>query len=269
MIKLAFGDVISESFRFFFGNLRLFFHLVTIPWTLSVAIRVFGSLVMSDDETILAALVEKTVDILPVSIFLVAWMRVTLLGSQRLDRLPGTGWSARETAFLVHLVQVAGVTFALMATMMLMLGSLDPQALRTGIDPEVAQRQALAAPLAAGVIVSFLLALRVSWGLAGTAVDVPFSPRLSWAYGRGNGWTIVGILFLLGFTGAVVSTIVMLLVASIMRGIFGPGLGVATVGWTAAILASYAGNAVTATAQAIIFRNLLAWREGKPLPPVS
>ena len=269
MIKLAFGDVISESFRFFFGNLRLFFHVVTIPWILSVAIRVLGSLVMSDEEAILTALVEKTIDVLPVTMFLVAWLRVTLLGPQRLDRLPGLGWSARESAFLLHLIQVAGVTFALMATMMLMLGTLDPQALKAGTDPEVARRQALAAPLAGGVIVSFLLALRVSWGLAGTAVDVPFTPRLSWAYGRGNGWTIIGILFVLGFTGAVVSTVVMLIVVSIMGRIFGAGLGVATVGWTVAILASYAGNALTATAQAIIFRNLLAWREGKPLPPLA
>ena len=45
-------------------------------------------------------------------------------------------------------------------------------------------------------MVSMLLALRVSYGLAATAVDVPFSPRLSWAYGRGNGWTIIGALFL-------------------------------------------------------------------------
>lgn len=269
MIPLAFGDVVSESFRFFFANLRLFFHLVTIPWILSIAIRVIGSLVMPDDDIVFGALIEKTLDVLPTTMFMVAWLRVTLLGSQRLDRLPGLGWSPRETAFLVHLVQVAGITFALMATMMLMLGTLDPQTLRAGTDPDVARRQALAAPLAAGVVTSFVLALRVSWGLAGTAVDVPFSPRLSWAYGRGNGWTIIGILFLLGFTGAVVATIVMLVVASVMRGIFGPGLGVATVGWTAAILASYAGNAVMATAQAIIFRNLLAWREGKPLPPVA
>ena len=32
MTKLPFGEVLSESFSFFFANLRLFFHLVTIPW---------------------------------------------------------------------------------------------------------------------------------------------------------------------------------------------------------------------------------------------
>ena len=53
---------------------------------------------------------------------------------------------------------------------------------------------------------SALLALRVSYGLAATAVDVPFSPRLSWAYGRGNGWTIIGMLFLIFFAGAVATS---------------------------------------------------------------
>ena len=50
----------------------------------------------------------------------------------------------------------------------------------------------MAAPLGFGFIVSLLLALRVSYGLAATAVDVPFSPRLSWAHGRGNAWPIIG-----------------------------------------------------------------------------
>jgi hypothetical protein len=34
-----------------------------------------------------------------------------------------------------------------------------------------------------------------------------------------------------------------------------------------ALLVSYAGSALVATAQAIIFRHLLQWREGAALPP--
>ena len=107
--KLAFGEVISEGFGFFFGNIRLFFHLVTIPWILSLAIRVAGTLVAA--ESAVAALVEKAIDVLPTIMFVVGWQRLVLLGPQRVERLPGTGWTARETAFLGHLLKVAGMTF--------------------------------------------------------------------------------------------------------------------------------------------------------------
>ena len=136
-------------------------------------------------------------------------------------------------------------------------------------DPELAQRQAFAAPLGAGFTVSVLLALRVSYGLAATAVDVPFSPRLSWGYSRGNGWTIVGVLFLMFVVSAIVTTLATLIVLGLMRGALGAGEAAAVVTWTVAILVSYAGAAVVATAQAIIFRTLLGWREGSTLPAVS
>ena len=46
--KLSFGEIFAESFGFFFGNIRLFFHLVTIPWILSLAIRVAGALIAAE-----------------------------------------------------------------------------------------------------------------------------------------------------------------------------------------------------------------------------
>jgi hypothetical protein len=268
VIKLSFGDIVSESFRTFFGNIGLFFHLVTVPWIISILIRFIGTLVTADADFAFAALVEKGLDVVPTTMFLVAWTRVVLLGPGRLTGVPGLSWTGRETAFLIHLVQVAGVTFVMAATMLLMLGTLDPAALRAGTDPDVARRQAITAPIAMGFFVSLLLAMRVSWGLAATAVDVPFSPRLSWAYGRGNGWTIIGVMFLIFFTGAVVMTVLAVMTIAVMRGMFGDGLGPAVVAWTVAILMSYASTAIAATAQAIIFRTLLGWREGNALPGI-
>ena len=96
--------------------------------------------------------------------FMVAWQRLVLLGPHRIDRLPGLGWSSRETAWLGHLLKVAGMTFVLMAIFMITVGPMDPRALQAGaaIDPDIARRYALAGPLAFGFIVSLLLALRVS-----------------------------------------------------------------------------------------------------------
>jgi hypothetical protein len=211
------------------------------------------------------------VDVVPTVMFLVAWQRVVLLGPGRLDRLPGLGWSPRESAYLGHLLKVAGMTFLLMAVFMITVYPMDPDALRAGqaIDPETARRYTLAGPLAFGFIVSLVLALRVSFGLAATAVDIPFSPRLSWAYSRDNAWPIIGALFLAYFGGTLVTGVSALMVNAIMSGVLGAREAAAVVTWTVGILFAYAAAAITATVQAVIFRRLLGWREGAGLPALA
>ena len=54
-----------------------------------------------------------------------------------------------------------------------------------------------------------------------------------------------------------------------MRGVLGAQEAAAVVTWTVAILVSYAGAGLAATVQAVIFRRLLDWREGAPLPALS
>lgn len=260
-MRLTVGEILSESFSFFFARLGLFFHLVTIPWILSLMLRVLAAVLTEHDLT--AVLVEKAIDVVPTTMFMVAWIRLVLLGPGRIERLPGTGWSRRETAFVVHLVQIAGITFALIVAFTLTLGTIDPSALGKG-DPELMRREAMAAPLGTGFIVSAILALRVSFGLAATAVDVPWSPRRSWTYGRGNSWTIIASLFLILLCGALATSIAVIIPLMIMRSI-GADTAAAIVTWTIAILVSYAGSAVVATAHAVIFRRLTQWREGVQL----
>lgn len=268
-MKLSFGNVLSESFGFFFGNLPLFFHLVTIPWIISLLLRLGNSALGGDSP--LVALIDKALDTVPTVMFMAAWMRVTLLGSARLDHLPGRSWSPRETAVLLHLIQVAGMTFVLIAAFTLMMGPLDLDSLRrtAPVDPDVVRRQAMAAPLAMGFIVSAVLALRVSFGLAGSAVDVPFSPRLSWAYSRGNAWTIIGLLFLILILNSIATLMAMVVPLQLIHGLLGADTAATVIGWAASILVSYAGVAILATAQAVIFRNLTGWRDGATLaaPP--
>lgn len=268
-VKLQFGDVLTESFGFFFANLRLFFHFVTIPWIISIAIRIVGAMIAED--SLVAMLVEKLADVIPTVMFMVAWQRVVLLGPRPGDRVPGLGWSSRETAYLLHLVKVFGITFVLVSALMFTMGSLDPGTIGGGapLDPELMRRQATAAPMVVGFIVSMLLALRVCYGLAGTAVDVPFSPRLSWAYGRGNSWAIIASLFVTFFVGAIVTAIATLLVLAVARGVLGAQEAAVIITWTVGILVSYGAAGLAATVQAVIFRRLLAWREGSTLPALS
>jgi hypothetical protein len=265
-VNLGFGEVLSESFEFFFTRLRLFFHLVTVPWIVSLLLRVAGATMT--EESLPVILAEKALDVIPTLMFMVGWMRVVLLGSERVERLPGLVWSARETAFLVHLLKVAGITFLLIAVFTLTVGTIDPATIGSGpVEPELARREAMAAPLGTGFIVSALLALRVSFGLAATAVDVPFTPRHSWAYSRGHAWIIIGALFVIFFTSAIATALGALVPFAVLRGLLGTDLGAAVITWTVAILISYAGTAIAATAQAIIFRRLTGWREGVVLAP--
>ena len=262
-MRLSFVEILSESFGLLFTRLGLFFHLVTIPWILSLLLRVGAA--VSTEQTMLSVLLEKAVDVIPTVMFIVAWMRVVLLGPQRVDRLPGLGWSRRETAFLLHLLKVAGITFVLIVAFALTVGSIDPAALgKTPPDPELMRREAMAAPLGTGFIVSAMLALRVSFGLAASAVDLPWSPRRSWAYGRGNGWVIIASLFVILVASAIATSIAVVVPLSMLRSL-GADSAAAIVTWTIAILVSYGGAALMATAQAVIFRRLTSWREGVPL----
>ena len=267
--KLSFGGLVAQSFAFVFANLGLFFHLVTIPWIASLAIRLLGSLMTRD--SLMPVLVEKAADMVPTVMFMVAWQRFVLLGPQNIGRLPGLGWSPREMAFLVHLVKIGGFTFVLLAAFVLTLGTVDPELLAAGAaaDPEIARKQALAAPIGLGFTISIILALRVSFGLAATAIDEPFTPRQSWACSRGNAWTIIGVLFLVFFSGAMATTVATLVVLGLTRGILGAGESAAVITWTAALLVSYGGTAVAATAQALIFRELVGWRPGAQLTPTN
>jgi hypothetical protein len=264
---LLFADVLTESFGFFFTNLRLFFHIVTIPWIISIGIRIVGATIAED--SLVAMLVEKLADVVPTVMFMVGWQRVVLLGPRPGDPLPGLRWSSRETAYLLHLIKVFGITFVLVSALMFTMGSLDPGTIGVGapLDPELVRRQATAAPLIVGFIVSMLLALRVCYGLAAT--DVPFSPRLAWAYGRGNSWTIIGTLFLTFLGGAIVTAMATLLVLALARGVLGAREAAAVITFTAGILVSYGAAGLAATVQAVIFRRLLDWREGSTLPALS
>jgi hypothetical protein len=60
-----------------------------------------------------------------------------------------------------------------------------------------------------------------------------------------------------------------ILAARLTAGVFGAREAAAVVAWTAGILVSYGSTSLAATVQAVIFRRLLAWREGAALPVPS
>ena len=68
-MKLGFGEILSESFEFFFTRLRLFFQLVTLPWILSLLLRIAGAALT--EESLPIVLAEKALDVIPTVMFMV------------------------------------------------------------------------------------------------------------------------------------------------------------------------------------------------------
>ena len=154
-------------------------------------------------------------------------------------------------------------------------GSIDPaiaggRRRRAGVDPEMARAQGALARSVTGtgfnvVLPPLLAALRRSYrGAHGQAAHVSTLPLLAADLGktgsRGNGWTIMGILFVIFFAAASATMTSALVSLGIMRAI-GAESAAAVVVWTIAILVSYAGAAIAATAQSLIFRTLSGWQD--------
>src|SRR5262249_59357055 len=133
---------------------------------MSVGIRLVGASLTSD--SLLVVLLEKAVDVLPSVMFMVGWQRAVLLGPNRVGRLPGTAWSGREWAYLMHLIKVAGIPFLLIVAFIFTVGSLEPGSLNPSgpVDPDAMRPQALAAPPALGLLVSPLRRPRAGYGPA-------------------------------------------------------------------------------------------------------
>ena len=80
-------------------------------------------------------------------------------------------------------------------------------------------------------------------------------------------WTIVGVLFAIYAASAISILMAAVVPHALVLGLFGAPTAAAVIAWATAILFSYAGVGIAATAQAIIFRRLTGWRPGHALQP--
>jgi hypothetical protein len=240
-------------------NRRVFLDLATIPLIVSLAIQLVGRALIDDQPTEEAMRsfempLLKLIDLLvPTVMFMVGWHRFVLLGPAGVWRLPGMGWSQRETAFLLHMLWICAVPLGVMAVLY-----------RDGeIDLELAR---FAMPAA---LVGALMALRLSFGLAASSVGVPWTPRLAWVYGRGATASILGGLFLVWLAGVLALLVVWFIAAtSLLRIVGSPmGFGATLFLSTLGFLVQYAAAAAMGTAQALLFRELTGFRPGAGINP--
>jgi hypothetical protein len=169
---------------------RLFFHLVTLPWILSLASH---AVACGAERADLVSGVEKALDVVPTAMFVVAGMRVVCSGPS--GRSPARGWlvGARDGVSDPSAERSAGMTFLLLAALFLVGRPLDPSMIgRRPADPEAAPRGDGDPARPARLLVSaFLLALRVASACA-SGRRPRRGRRAVVGLGRGNGWPIIG-----------------------------------------------------------------------------
>lgn len=265
--SLQFSDVMTQTFRLCFSNLRAFFDLALIPTIISAALML-GLRLLSDGPASprLVGLV-KLLDLVPTAMFAVGWYRWILLGPPQASVVAGLGWSARETGFLREFAMIFGLPILLMAFFLSQLPDdmtlLSPAAV-SALPPEVRALGILVPP----AFIAAIIGMRLSFGLAAPAVDAPWRTSMAWRYSKGNALVSLGAVFVITMIGMIGELILVGLAASILLSIFGQaGFGSALVLWLILATISYFKLALVTATQAVIFRQLTGWRAGAALRP--
>lgn len=265
---LQFPDVMTQTFRLSFSNLRPFFDLALIPTIISVAL-VMGLRLFSDGGVSPRMMgLVKLLDLVPTAMFAVGWYRWLLIGPPQASVVAGLGWTARETGFLREFAVIFGLPIVIMGIFLLQMPDdvlvVTPAQVR-GLPPEVR---------ALGILVPFafvgaLIGMRLSFGLAASAVDEAWRTSLAWRYSKGNAMVSLGTVFVVTVIGMIGELLLAGLAMAIVRAIVGPGAGFGATLVLSLIVAtlSYFKLALVAATQAVIFRHLTGWRPGAALRP--
>ncbi|MBX3502482.1 MAG: hypothetical protein KF889_23810 [Alphaproteobacteria bacterium] len=264
---LHFPDVMSQTFRLSFGNLRAFFDLALIPTIISVALMIGVRLVTDGALSPQLMGIVKLLDLVPTAMFAVGWYRWLLLGPPQASIVAGLSWSARETGFLREFLVIFGIPIAVMAVFLfqmpddLPMTQQDVRAL-----PAEVRALGILVPIA---LVGALIGMRLSFGLAAPAVDMTWRASMAWQYSKGNAMVSLGTVFVVTVIGMIGQLFLLGIATALMRSLVGPGAGLGAALVLGLIVATldYFKLALVAATQAVIFRQLTGWRPGAALQP--
>lgn len=265
--RFAVVPLIVAGMRVTLANLRVALDLALVPTMISVALTFVGRALASEKLEMVEALAIRAVDVVPSAMFAVAWYRFVLLGPAAVGAVPGLSLGTRERAYLFQFAAIAAIPILLEA----MFLAVAPWPLPKDAE-SMPPGMGAAAIVGLGATVTLLIAVRLSPGLVAPALDLAWTPRLSWRYGAGNGWAILGALLLtllgLGIGKAMVGGVVERLATGLFDAplSLGPLLVVELVQETVAYLTW----APVLALQAFMFRDLTGYKPGHPLrqPPV-
>lgn len=276
MNRVVFGEAVSETFGRFFGSLRPFYDLVTVPAILSLAIHLAAMALFGREDFALARITVTLLDLVPGTMFAVAWLRHLLLGPAGVAGPPGLAWTARETGSLLFFAWIAAVPGALFGLGLLQLGATDPAQLMArvstpGKPPSPEDMELIETYIAYSMMAmaAALVTLRVAYGAAARALDLPWTPRDAWAYGRGSGSAIMATMILVSIAATMATGFAGLVAIVAVDALPGDGFGLGSrlVVTTATVYLSYAAQALMLTAVAELFVRTTGFQPGRALRP--
>jgi hypothetical protein len=186
--KLTASELVAAAWAFFKNNLGSLVTAAAFPVVLSLLIGV-GSLLAAQNESVpgFAMAVQPLLELLPWTLFGVAWHRFVLLGEQPAMSIT---WSSDHTRFALFLA----------AWRMVWLLILSPEAVEEGSEPSVLFSLL---KLVAVVVLAYGQA-RLSLFLPATAVERRISPSEAWTKSTGYGGTLFWSGFLAGMLAGLI-----------------------------------------------------------------
>ena len=200
-------------------------------------------------------------------VFAVAWHRRYLVPAEATTVGAALRWRRRQTLFLLLFILVI-----LIAGLIFVVGMIVAAVLGTILVTDESQLIRLAPIYVFPVVIAALLALpvygRLTMWFPSTAVDHRMSLRQCWAFSRGNGWRLGGIVLL----AAIPLVIPVALISLFSLGIvFRSGLGGSlTMQFILALVRNgigFIGTAAGVSALSIAYRELMA--AGRAAPPAA
>ena len=269
MSELPIWQTIEEALRLVWAKREDFISLASLPVVVLAMLAILqmvilpsetGNLMPDSSEGVSVVLTPGQIMTLilntGVSIFLyvafaVAWHRKVLLSTKISTVGKNLRWGARQWRYLLLWLTVSVIAPAPVIALILLATAF------------VGQEELILVPpvLVAAILTTLFIYGRIVLLLPGAAVDRPLSIATSWSLTTGNGWRMMGIVFLPLLPVALVKLLVATILAAAVSAVgIGQGLSSTFVVALLQYAVTYAGVAITISAVSLAYMRLTSGR---------
>ena len=183
---LPVADTASTVFRLLFGNFGHWLRAALIPYLVSTLLFV---VMLGGGDTPLTRILVPLINLVPYTLFAVAWNRLVLLGPEA--AAPGllSMWQGRHWRYYAFAVLYSLASSALLMTMLTLFG---PGELSEGEGNAMSQAMQGAGVAGLALAIVLYLALRLGFVFPAVSVDERYGPLDSWRHTRGQGLRMFG-----------------------------------------------------------------------------
>lgn len=253
------GETVATAYRTVFGQLDQLARAAAVPFLFSVFL--FALTPMTDSPAVSVLL--TLLNLVPHTIFAVAWHRLVLLGAQTAPASVAPAWHRRHWRFYSYALLLALMNAALLLGLQAATGGL---ALNEAGEISPDQSASFAGAALVGLLLLFYVVMRLSFVFPAVAVDEDYRLGNAWRHTGGQGLRLMLIVFL-ALTPVLLLgwTVLGVILSALARD------GVSTFDSGVAFLATsalgYLSLALSLTVVSTAFRICTGWVAAIPGPP--